>query len=103
MARYCAHGIIGYTGGGSLTDPRGISKKRVKAAIAALEIASAVLPIDEHCEPVAVEETYIVEVYVHPTVMGKYKVPDCVSPLYRMGVVVKGIQKPRIFSGYQLT
>ena len=103
MARYGAHGIVGYTGGGSLTDPRGISEKRVKAAIAALEIASIVLPIEEHCKSVAVKETYIVEVYVHPTVMGKDKVSDCVGPLYRMGVVVKGVQKPRIFSGYQLT
>ena len=54
VTRYSAHGIVGYTCGGSLADPGGIREKRVKAAIATLATVSAVLPIEEPCVLVAI-------------------------------------------------
>ena len=46
--------------------------------------------------------TYVVEINVYPAIMGEDKVSDGVCPLYGLGVVVKGIQKPRVFGGDEL-
>ncbi len=48
------------------------------------------------------KRTYIVEVNVYPAVVREYKVSDGVCPLYRLGVVVKGVQEPRVFGSDEL-
>ena len=41
--------------------------------------------------------TYIIEVDVYTAIMSEYKVADSVSSLYRLGVIVEGVQEPRVF------
>ena len=37
------------------------------------------------------KRTYVVEVDVYTAIMREYKVSDSVCPLYRLGVIVKGV------------
>ena len=46
--------------------------------------------------------TCIVEIDIYPAIVREHKVSDGVCPLYRLGVVVEGAQKPRIFGSNEL-
>ena len=37
------------------------------------------------------KRTYVVEVDVNAAIMREYKVSDSIRPLYRLGVIVKGV------------
>ena len=50
----------------------------------------------------SMQATHIVKVYVDATVMGKNKVSDCVSSLYRMRIIIKSVQEPWILGRYEL-
>ena len=50
----------------------------------------------------SIQATHVVKVYVDATVMGKNKVSNCVSSLYRMRVIVKSVQEPWILGRYEL-
>ena len=46
--------------------------------------------------------TYIVEVNVYSTIVGEHEVSDGICPLYRLRVVVEGVQEPGVFSSDEL-
>ena len=46
--------------------------------------------------------TYIVKIDIYPAIVREYEVSDGVCPLYRLGVIVKGAQEPRIFGSDEL-
>ena len=48
------------------------------------------------------KRTYVVEVDVYTAKVREYKISDSVCPLYRLGIVVEGVQEPRVFGSDKL-
>lgn len=108
-----AHGVVGDASGGGTADPCRIGKKRIKSSITTL-MKSGVINIGSYelVSGEGVEEgvnrifekkkTHIIEININPTEVSENKIPNCVGPLNRLRIIIKGVQKPGIFGGNQL-
>ena len=76
MLRDRSHGVVRDASRRSAPDPRWVSEKRVETTVAA-----------------------IVQVDIRSPVMRQHKVADRVGALNGVFIVVKGVQKPRVFLG----
>jgi hypothetical protein len=90
-----AHSVVGDTGRDGFADPRWISEKGVKAAIASLCCVSA-------ARSDGVYSTYIIQVNVDSAKVVQHKVSNGIGALDGVRIAVKGLEKPWVFGTDEL-
>lgn len=93
MVRDGAHSVVGDAGGMGAADPGWVGEERVEAAVTSLrgKAMLARVGLGGSCTGLKTMRTYVVEVDIDPAIVREYKVANGICPLYRLGIVVKGV------------